>query len=115
MTFKNDKERILFLEAYKDDENPYAANWSIWKRDDILGRRFWATHVGTTIFFVEEEYITISWPKPHKHWATRNWFIYEGPEMKDSFSQEVTFGDRRASRTQALQRLKELEKEARHG
>lgn len=112
MKFKNDKERIAFLEGYKDEQSQYSSNWSIWKQDDILGRRIWSTHVGMTIFFVEEEFRTFEWPKRYRTWHTVNWYVYEGP-MTNAFSGEMTFGDRRASRTMVLARLKELEREER--
>lgn len=111
--FKNDKERIQFLEAYQDEGNPYAANWSLWKEDAILGRRWWITHIKTVIFLVEEELVTCTWPEKHKRWATRHFFIYDGPVLGNSYNQETTMGDRKASRTMCLQKIKEMEKEER--
>lgn len=107
--FRNDDDRLAFLDAFKDSESEYFGRWVLWKEDRITGRRWWTTHIQTTIFIVEEVYQSYSWPKPHKEWRTMHWYVYEGP-MTDAFTGEMTFEDRRSSRSLALKRIKELEK-----
>lgn len=106
--FRNDDDRLAFLDAYKDSESKYFGRWELWKEDRITGRRWWITQIQTTNFIVEEVYQSYVWPKPHKEWRTMRMYLYVGP-ITDSFTGELTFEDRRSSRSLALKRIKELE------
>ena len=98
--FKNDKERIAFLEDYTNREN----GWYLFRNDIQMQRRAWALDLldGTT-FIVEEEMRTITWPETHQEWLTIAWFIIDQNDRKP-------YGDCRGSRTMALAILKEVEK-----
>lgn len=98
-TFRNDKERIAFLEDYTNREN----GWYLFRNDIQMQRRAWALDLidGTT-FIVEEEVRTITWPETHLEWITIAWFIIEDDGKP--------YGDCRGSRTMALTKLKEVEK-----
>ena len=123
MTFKNDKERIAYLDAFKefdkDEKSEYAEAWNLQWLDRQDGRRFLITEPAEDVcFIVEQAYQTIEWPKKHRMWCTKGWYIIDG-----DFSHEVdgiwctedgaTFEDHAASRTMALAKLKDLQKEGR--
>lgn len=99
-SFRNDKERIAFLEDYTNKEN----GWYLFRNDVQMQRRAWALDLldGTT-FIVEEELRTITWPETHQEWLTIAWFIIDQNDRKP-------YGDCRGSRTMALTKLKEVEK-----
>lgn len=97
--FKNDKERIAFLEDYRNEDN----GWKLWKGDMDLQRRWWRLELADWTFVVEEEERTYHWPKTHKTWTVKHWFIIP-------LNADGTFGDYVGSRTMALTKLKELEK-----
>jgi len=123
MTFKNDTERIAYLDAFKEFDNPektgYAKEWAEMLLDTVFGRRWLYVIPAKDVFFiVEQAYQTIEWPKKHLMWRTKNWYIVEGQlnPADDKICRTpsgATLEDCAASRTQALQRLKELEKEGR--
>lgn len=97
--FKNDKERIAFLEDYRNEGN----GWRLWKHDEDMGRRSWRLDItdGSSLI-VEEELRTFNWPKVHTTWSVMHWYIIE------DWNSDQNFGDCRGSRTQALNKIKEL-------
>lgn len=96
---KNDKERIAFLEDYRNMDN----GWELWKFDDDLGRRIWMLLLtGNIRFMVEEQLRTFSWPDKHTSWSVMHWYIIEDPT--------AIFGDCVASKSMALAKLKEVSK-----
>lgn len=102
--FKNDKERLDFIDNYSDMEN----GWYVWKHDDDMQRTVWRNDLDEDLsFIVEEDLQTFSWPAVHRKWTIRNAYIaiwsLMGPEGD-------TFADRRASRTMMLTALKEFQK-----
>ena len=104
--FKNDKERIAFLEDYRNEQN----GWTLWKSDDVLQRRWWRYGLPDgSSFVVEEQLLTFNWPDTHTAWSTIHWYIM--PDWTEAF----VFGDCVASRSLALKKIKELEKGINHG
>ena len=97
--YKNDKERIAFLEDYRNEEN----GWYLWKEDQDLQRRWWRYDMPEGSLIVEEEERTFTWPKPHRTWSVLKWFIVN--DWKDT-----PIGDQSGSRSQALMKIKEIEK-----
>lgn len=96
---KNDKERIAFLEDYRNMDN----GWDLWKFDDDLQRRMWMFRLSAgVIFFVEEQLRTFSYPEKHESWSVMHWYIIEDPT--------AIFGDCVASKSMALAKLKEVSK-----
>lgn len=96
---KNDKERIAFLEDYRNMDN----GWDLWKFDDDLQRRMWMIRLsGGVIFVVEEQLRTFSYPEKHESWSVMHWYIIEDPT--------AIFGDCVASKSMALAKLKEVSK-----
>ena len=105
-SLKNDKERIAFLEDYRNEQK----GWRMWKGDNDLQRIFWQNDITDGhALVVEEEYRTILWPKMHMAWEIKAWYI-----LSDQNS-GMTFGDQRASRTMALELIKKLQKEEKNG
>jgi len=98
LRFKNDKERTEFLVDYRNELN----DWYLWKEDKDLNRRFWRHDFDGCFMVVEEQLRTSTWPTIHVEWWVVHWFIIEDPEKP--------FADGTASRSQALTKLKELEK-----
>ena len=98
--FKNDKERISFLEDYRNTAN----GWYVWKQDDELQRTWWRFDLPDCALIVEEQLRTFEWPKRHVDWSVLHWYI-----IRDW---HTLFADSVASRTQALAELKRCEKEA---
>lgn len=96
---KNDKERIAFLEDYRNMDNC----WNLWKFDDDLQRRIWMLRLSAgVIFVVEEQLRTFSYPDKHESWSVMHWYIIEDPT--------AIFGDCVASKSMALTKLKEVSK-----
>ena len=96
---KNDKERIAFLEDYRNEDN----GWYLWKQDDELKRRMWMLRlVADAVLVVEEQLRTFSWPDKHTSWTVMHWYVIEDPT--------AIFGDCVASRSLALTKLKEVQK-----
>lgn len=95
MEFKNDKERLAFLDNYRNTDH----GWYQWKKDEDLGRAWWRFDFPDCAFIVEEQMRTITWPTVHLAWNVVHWYIVED-WMKP-------FADSVASRTMALARLKE--------
>lgn len=96
--FKNDKERIAFLEDYRNQDH----GWRLWKNDIDLERKLWRLDLEDVSLVVEEQLQTIQWPTAHQKWIVKNWFILD--------SSGRPFADGTASRTQALAVLKEAGK-----
>ena len=108
INFKNDKERIAFLEDYRNGNN----GWYLWESSQDLGRRWWRYDLPDCAFIVEEEKhtpIENAWwtNEALSPWRTLQWFI-----IKDW---EKPFGDQKGSRTMALNELKRIKKEQKHG
>lgn len=102
MKFKNDKQRIAFLEDYWNKSN----GWYIWKDYADIQRRFWRYDLPDCALIVEEDRRTFTWPEKHIEWSICNWFI-----ITDWTLSEKTFRDQQASRSMALRELKRVEKE----
>lgn len=103
--FKNDKERIAFLEDYRNRDN----GWYLWKHDPMLQRIWWCYDLpDKTMLVVEEQKRTLSWPNIHTEWLVMHWYIV--PDLESS----PIFGDCVASRSLALAKIKELERAARN-
>lgn len=98
--FRNDKERIAFLEDYRNKEN----GWYLWKHDEDLQRSWWRYDLKGSALIVEEQQRTYSWPNVHVAWSVMHWYIVT------DWSGNTPFGDYVASRSQALAHIKELEK-----
>lgn len=100
-TFRNDKERLAFLEDYRNTES----GWKLWKHDDDLERRWWRHYLQDgSALLVEEQKLTCSYPEVHSQWFVIHWYIVEyGP---DYYSRH--FGDWVASKTLALAKIREL-------
>ena len=95
---KNDKERIAFLEDYRNIDN----GWRLWKGDMDLRRKWWRFDLETCSLIVEEREQTILWPKPHTDWIVSSWYvIHEWSGL---------FEDGKASRTMALAEIKKRAK-----
>lgn len=100
MKFKNDKERVCFLEDYRNKKN----GWILWNSDmEDLGIRWWRYDFPDCTFVVEEWLQTFHYPKTHKEWYARQRYI-----TRDDWP---LLADQQASRTQQLTELKRIEKE----
>lgn len=100
MALKNDKERIAFLEDFRNEAN----GWRLWKDMKSIGRRWWRLDLTGLSLFVEEELATITYPTKKEEWLTRCWFI------RTELDALHPFGDSKGSRTQALTALKDWQK-----
>lgn len=98
LNLKNDKERIAFLEDYRNGDH----GWYLWKDDDDLQRRWWRFDLDECALIVEEQLQTLRWPNTHQKWIVTHWFIIT--------DWHEPFADGTASRTQALAKLKEVTK-----
>ena len=100
--FKNDKERIAFLEDYRNADN----GWYLWDENEDIGRKWWRYDLPDCALIVEEEEHTPCenswWKEPSSLWIAIQWFIIKDWSM--------SFGDQRGSRTMALKELKRIEK-----
>lgn len=103
--FKNDKERIAFLEDYRNKDN----GWYLWKHDEDLQRSWWRFDLPDCALIVEEQKRTIEWPNTHVAWLVIHWYIVS------DWSGNHTFGDQVASRSLALAKIKEIEKKEKAG
>lgn len=104
MILKNDKERIEFLEDYRNEDN----GWYLWKEDKDLGRKMWRLDIedGNTSVIVEERLQLVTYPRHEAKWLVRNWYLVV--EWSD-----LPFESAAASRTIVLgyiKRLKEFAK-----
>lgn len=97
MKFKNDKERIAFLEDYRNESN----GWYLWKHDEDLCRSWWRFDLSECALIVEERQQTLQWPYLHVAWLISAWYIIR--------NWNIPFEDERASRTLALAELKKEE------
>ena len=96
MNFKNDKERLAFLDDYRNT----SAGWYLWYAIEEIQRRWWKFDFDNFSIIVEEQKRTYNWPEHHEAWTVVHWYITDGNDNP--------FGDYVASRTMALARLKEL-------
>ena len=93
------------MEDYKNTRN----GWKLWKCDEDLSRTWWRLDLPDGwAFVVEEEMRTITWPKIHTKWIVKHWYIV--PKKLTA-----PFGDFVASRTQALDKLKQLDRARKGG
>ena len=106
--FKNDAERIEFLENYRNMD----LGWCLWKDDRDRQLRVFRNDITENLcFLVEEQLLTFSWPNRNQKWTVRDRYIVNWAETGDRMERGMqTFGDQRASRTQQLTALKELQK-----
>lgn len=95
LKFKNDKERVAFLEDYRNRDH----GWYRWKDDDDLHRQWWRFDLDDCALIVEEQLQTFQWPQEHIAWRVVHWFIITDWHRP--------FADGTASRSQALAKLKE--------
>lgn len=105
LNFKNDKERIAFLDDYRNTEN----GWYLWKEDDDRQIALWRFDLPGDIaggaIIVEEELRTYEWPERHRTWSIRRWYI-----ITDWSCEKQTFGDQVSSRTMALNLIKDIQR-----
>jgi len=105
LNFKNDKERIAFLDDYRNTEN----GWYLWKEDDDRQIALWRFDLPGDIsggaIIVEEELRTYEWPERHRTWSIRRWYI-----ITDWSCEKQTFGDQASSRTMALNLIKDIQR-----
>lgn len=102
MALRNDKERMAFLDNYKDDCNSY------WCRVKIIApfdRRFFAYSGDDYVIFVEDELQTVHWPKTAQKWISKSYYLVEGERDDRPFS------DYRMSRSQIVNWIKERRRE----
>ena len=99
--FKNDKERIAFLEDYRNEAN----GWQLWKQDDDMQRRCYRFDMPDgSALIVEEELVVFRYPKLRLDWNVMNrYHITDWGKP---------FGDQKASKTMMLSMIKELERAA---
>ena len=105
--FKNDKERIAFLEDYRNEKKyDHWNGWYLWKHDEDLQRSWWRLDFpdGSSLV-VEEQRRTYTWPNTHVAWTVMHWYIVT------DWSGNIPFGDFVASRSLALAKIKQIEKE----
>ena len=93
MKFKNDKERLAFLDDYRNEQK----GWYLWKEDYDLKRQWWRFDLPDCALIVEEQLITYHYPDTHVDHSIIHWYI-----IKDW---KRLFADL-ASRTLALQEVK---------
>ena len=104
--FKNDKERIAFLEDYRNEKKYDGWNgWYLWKHDEDLQRSWWRLDLPDSAIVVEEQQRTYTWPNVHVTWTVMHWYIVT------DWSGNIPFGDFVASRSLALAKIKQIEKE----
>lgn len=94
MIFKNDKERLAFLDDYRNEKN----GWYLWKEDYDLQRQWWRFDLPDCALIVEDQLITYRYPDVHVDHAIIHWYI-----IKDWHG---LFADQVGSRTLALQEVK---------
>ena len=106
---KNDAERLAFLDDYRNAEN----GWYLWKADQERQVRLYRYDVEDleakegVSFIVEEELRTVLWPNKHLSWTVRHWYI-----ITESGKKDWTFADQVASRTQVLNKIKDIQRRA---
>jgi hypothetical protein len=107
-TFKNDKERKAFLEDYRNAAN----GWYLWTYDNALERRWWRLDMTEGIsFIVEEDNLFFAYPKRHDEWTPQQWYITDQRIAQYACGDEKPhFGNYRASKSQAMEYLKKIEK-----
>ena len=102
MKFKNDKERISFLEDYRNRKN----GWDLWKDVPEIYRRWWRFDLPDCSLIVEDDRQTFEWPEKRVERRVVNWFI-----IKDWTFKDKTFRDQVGSRSMALAELKRCQRE----
>jgi hypothetical protein len=101
LKFKNDKERIAFLEDYRNEEH----GWYLWREIDAPQKRWWRFDLGSCALIVEEQPQTFTWPEKHVSWRVACWYIIS--------DWHGFFADQVASRSLALAALKKEERDGR--
>lgn len=72
MRLKNDKERMAFLEDYRNE----AHGWQLWKDDRDTGRRMWRLDLDWGSSIVAEERLQeVHYPKDETKWINRAWYL----------------------------------------
>lgn len=94
MILRNDKERSLFLDDYRNVDN----GWYLWKEDEDIGRRMWRYDLPDCALIVDEQLITYHYPTDHIEWSVVHWYIVRDWHQP--------FADSQASRTLAIQEVK---------
>lgn len=105
--FRNDAERQDWINGYTaDDKWP----WEIWCEYPLINRRFWKAELCGVWFIHEERLQTVYNPfmEPHykKQWTTCGGYIIPDASVHSWNPLE----DYKASKTQMLNKIKELEK-----
>lgn len=100
MALRNDKERMAFLDNYKDDCSDY---WHL-KNISVFDRRFFAYEGDNYTVYVEDELQTVHWPKTAQKWISKSYYLVEGKRDGRPFS------DYRMSRSQIINWVKEHRK-----
>lgn len=106
MNLKNDKERVAFLEDYRNEEN----GWYCWYEVPATERRWWRYDLPDCALIVEEDRRTFTYPYPRTEWFPLNWFVIRAWNF-----QNKTFRDQVASRSLALKEIKRVQREAKDG
>lgn len=107
--FKNDADRCEWINAYGDG-GQYADAWSIWCEYPLINRRFWKAELCGVWFIHEERLQTIFNPFTEPHY-TKRWTTCGGYIIPDaSVHSWKPLEDYKASKTQMLGKIKELEK-----
>lgn len=96
-TFRNEKERKEFVENY------HGAGWQMWKGDEDLSRYWWRCEIADNLFLVIEEQLE-TYNFPIRHEKLRPMRYYITPEII-----EPPFSDYVVSKTQVIEKLKELD------
>lgn len=97
LKFKNDKERIAFLDERREEDG-----WYIWSENNDTNTRYVRYDLPEAALIYFEEVRTYHWPETHITWSPIHWYVVK--------NWKEPFGDSVASRTQALQELKREEK-----
>lgn len=71
MKLKNDRERIAFLEDYRNEQH----GWHLWKSDDDLQMKIWRLDLPHSSIIVEEWLHVYEWPQRHQKWDPRCWYV----------------------------------------
>lgn len=100
---RNDKERKEFIENCHNGEN----GWNMWKSDEDLGRYWWRCKIADDVFVVVEEELR-TFVFPIKHTEIRPMRYYITPEF---FA--MPFSEYIVSKTQVIDKLKELTRKGR--
>lgn len=107
--FKNDSDRQDWIDGYRNG-GVYSDDWSIWVEYPLINRRFWKAELCGVWFIIEERMQTIFNPFTEPKY-TRGWTTCAGYIIPDaSVHSWNPLEDYKASKTQMLAKIKELEK-----